>query len=87
MATIDLAALGDGDETTELITLHRCDVNEIAYLLARLEDFLLHSDEDTAHHVSRFLINDSHQWLTRWVGELAGHLRRQLFPRRPHIGP
>jgi hypothetical protein len=60
MATIDLDALDDGDETTELITLQRCDVDEIAYLLARLEDFLLHDDDHTAHHVSQFLINDSH---------------------------
>ena len=60
MATIDLDALDDSDETIELITSQRCDVDEIAYLLARLEDFLLHDDDDTADHVSQFLINDGH---------------------------
>ena len=60
MATIDLDALDDSDETIELITSQRCDVDEIAYLLARLEDFLLHDDDDTADHVSQFLINDGY---------------------------
>jgi hypothetical protein len=85
--TIDLDALDNGVETTELIALHRCDVDEIAYLLARLEDFLLHGDEAGGRHVSQFLINDSHEWLARWIGELTSHLRRQLFPKRPNIGP
>ena len=55
-----LDALDDGEETVELITWQRCDVDEIAYLLARLEDFLLHDDDYTADHVSHVLINDGH---------------------------
>jgi len=55
-----LDALDDGEETIELITWQRCDVDEIAYLLARLEDFLLHDDDYTADHVSHVLINDGH---------------------------
>ena len=55
-----LDALDDGDETIELITLQGCDVDEIADLLARLEDFLLHDDDYTADHVSQLLINDRH---------------------------
>lgn len=55
-----LDALDDGDETIELITLQGCDVDEIADLLARLEDFLLHDDNYTADHVSQLLINDRH---------------------------
>jgi len=86
MPTIDPDALDSG-EPRELITLHRCDIEEIAYLLARLEDFLLHGDEHTTHHVSRFLINDNHEWLARWVGELANHMRRQLLSRSPNTGP
>jgi len=65
---------------SEWITLNRCDVEEIAYLLGRLEDLLLHGDDEVTRHVTEFLTNSSPEWVGRWVGELASHLRRRLFP-------
>jgi hypothetical protein len=88
MATNDHDALDDGDDAPELITLHRTDIEEIAYLLAQLEDCLLHGDDNTTHDISRYLHNDNGaDWLARWVGELARHLRSQLRSRGPNNGP
>lgn len=69
---------GTDTDFPELITISRGDIEDIAHILGRLEDFLLHETDPT--ELTRFLAADgtSPQSLTRWVAELASYLRRRL---------
>jgi hypothetical protein len=64
------------------LTFTRDDVEQITYILARLEHFLILGDEHTALQVTHYLVGDeSAEWLAIWVAELRTKLRRQLSPR------
>ena len=77
--------LGRGGDVAELIAVNRGDLDDVAHILSQLEDFLLHSDDDTVNDLTGFLNNTCTQSLARWIGELASYLLRLLAhnPPRP----
>jgi hypothetical protein len=78
--TPPIPAANGHNELPDLLSFNRHDIDEIAYILGRLEDFLLHGDEQATLGVAGFLTNSSPPWLARWIGELASHLRHQAHP-------
>jgi hypothetical protein len=77
-----------GDDVAELVAVNRGDLDDTAHILSCLEDFLLHSDDDTVNDLADSLhTNTGTQSLARWIGELASHLRRLLTPNPARIHP
>lgn len=72
-----------GADVAELIAVNRGDLDDIAHILSCLEDFLLHSDDDTVRDLAESLNNTGTQSSARWIAELASHLRRLLAPSTP----
>jgi hypothetical protein len=62
------------------MTFNRDDVEQIAYIIGRLEQ-LLTRNEVLALPVTQYLIGEpSTEWLTSWVTAINSVLRRRLFP-------
>jgi hypothetical protein len=77
------SSLGRGSDVAELIAVNRGDLDDIAHILSQLEDFLLHSHDDTVNDLAEGLNNTRTQTLARWIGELANYLRRLLGHNPP----
>jgi hypothetical protein len=64
------------------LTFARYDIEQIAYILGRLEHFLVNGNDPTTIQVAQYLSGDvSVEWLACWVTELRTNLSRRLFPR------
>ncbi len=68
---------------TKPISFDRGEVEQIRYILSRLEQFLIHGDDRLTHEVTHYMTNDgSVEWLATWVHELTDNLHQKLFPRQ-----
>jgi hypothetical protein len=65
------------------MTFNRDDVEQIAYVIFRLEQ-LIDSNDELAPPVTQYLIGDtSTEWLAGWLNTINSVLRRRLFPLSP----
>ena len=62
------------------MTFNRDDVEQIAYIIFRLEQLIAGNDE-LAIPVTRYLIGEtSTEWLACWLNAINSVLHRRLFP-------
>jgi hypothetical protein len=68
-------------QTAPTMSLDRNEIEQIAYILGRLEKLLTaDNDNGLALQVTHFLVAGTDiEWLARWIIELRSNLHRRLF--------
>jgi hypothetical protein len=76
--------------TPEKMSFDRDEIEQIAYILGRLEKLLTaNHDNGLASQVTEYLVAEADiEWLARWIIELRSNLHRRLFfPGRDRLLP
>jgi hypothetical protein len=73
--------VSDITDTTETITLNTGDIDDIADILGRVCDFLVHGDADATGQLRQFLAGRAApEALASWIAELGSRLFWRLSP-------